>query len=265
MAAQLLAERHGAVLLLQISNPGARNALHPDIYQSGITALRQASDDPAIRAVVLAGQGEHFCAGGNLNRLRENRSKDPAQQAATIDLMHEWISAMRACPKPVIAAVEGAAAGAGFSLVLACDLIIAADNARFVMAYIKIGLTPDGGSSHFLGTRLPYQTAYELITRGQPIGAQRLHALGLVNEICAPGEAVSTALTRAAELSDGPAFALGRIKSLLAAGEHDVLAHQLVRERENFVASLFHHDAGEGIEAFLEKRPPRFNRDAGER
>ena len=73
------------------------------------------------------------------------------------------------------------------------------------------------------------------------------------------------ALTRAAELSDGPAFALGRVKSLLAAGEHDVLAHQLVRERENFVASLFHHDAGEGIEAFLEKRPPRFNRDAGER
>ncbi|MGD9945281.1 MAG: enoyl-CoA hydratase-related protein, partial [Burkholderiaceae bacterium] len=191
-----------------------------------------------------------------------NRSKDPSNQRASIDQMHEWITAIRECPKPVIAAVEGAAAGAGFSLVMACDQIIAADNARFIMAYIKVGLTPDGGGTFFLGTRLPYQTAYELIARGQPIGAARLHAMGVVNEVCPAGSALATALTRAAELADGPAFALGRCKSLLAASERDTLAHQLVRERENFVAALFHADAGEGMDAFLGKRPPRFNAPA---
>jgi enoyl-CoA hydratase/carnithine racemase len=263
MAARLLSERHDAVLVLRISNPEARNAMHPDIYRDGIAAMRAAGNDAGVRAIVLTGEGEHFCAGGNLNRLRENRAKDPAVQTASIDLMHAWVSAIRDCPKPVVAAVEGAAAGAGFSLVLACDLVVAAANARFVMAYVKVGLTCDGGASHFLATRLPYPVAYELLAGGQPVGAARLHELGLVNLVTEPGEAFAAALSRAAELADGPAFALGRIKSLLAAHERETLAHQLVRERENFVASLFHDDAGEGIDAFLARRPPQFNRPPG--
>lgn len=261
--AQLLVERHGAVRLLRISNPGARNALHPDIYRAGVDAFVSAGSDASVRAIVLAGEGEHFCAGGNLNRLRENRSKEPSVQAASIDLLHAWVLAIRDCPKPVIAAVEGAAAGAGFSLVLACDLIVAADDARFAMSYVRIGLTPDGGSSHFLAARLPYTAAYELLACGQPVGAPRLHALGLVNEVVAAGGALDAALVRATQLADGPAFALGRIKSLLAAGERDALARQQVRERDNFVAALFHDDAREGIDAFLAKRPPRFVREAG--
>lgn len=261
MTARLVPERHGAVLQLRISNPEARNALHPDIYRDGVAAMRAAAEDHGLRAVVLCGEGEHFCAGGNVNRLRENRSKDPGEQAASIDLLHEWVAAIRDCPKPVIAAVEGAAAGAGFSLVLACDLVFAADNARFVMAYVRLGLTCDGGASHFLASRLPYPLAYELLAGGQPVGAGRLHALGVVNALTAPGEALGTAMARAAELADGPAFALGRIKSLLAAHEREALAHQLVRERENMVAALFHDDAGEGIDAFLARRPPRFNRE----
>jgi len=265
MAARLLSERHGAVLLLRISNPEARNALHPDVYRDGAAALRAAGEDREVRAVVLAGEGEHFCAGGNLNRLRENRSADPSAQAASVDLLGQWIAAIRDCPRPVIAAVEGAAAGAGFSLALACDLVFAAEDARFVMSYVKVGLTCDGGASHFLATRLPYPLAYELLAGGQAVGAPRLHALGLVNALAPRGEVLALALARAAELADGPAFALGRIKSLLSAHEHDALAHQLVRERDNFVAALFHDDAGEGIDAFLARRPPRFNREAGGR
>lgn len=261
--AQLLVERHGAVRLLRISNPGARNALHPDIYRAGIDAFASAGADASVRTIVLAGDGEHFCAGGNLNRLRENRSQDPSVQAASIDLLHAWVLAIRDCPKPVIAAVEGAAAGAGFSLVLACDIVVAADDARFSMSYVRIGLTPDGGSSHFLSSRLPYPVAYELLACGQPVGAPRLHALGLVNEICASGHALDAALVRATQLADGPAFALGRIKSLLAAGERDALVHQQLRERDNFVAALFHDDAREGIDAFLAKRAPRFVREPG--
>jgi enoyl-CoA hydratase/carnithine racemase len=260
MAARLLATMQDAVLQLTISNPEARNALHPDIYVEGIAALERAAGDPAVRAIVIAGEGEHFCAGGNLNRLRKNRARPPEVQGQSIDTLHAWIAAIRDCPKPVVAAVEGAAAGAGFSLTLACDLIVAAHDARFVMSYIRVGLTPDGGASHWLATRLPYQLAYEILACGHPVGAPRLHALGIVSELTEPGDALRAALARANELADGPAFALGRVKSLLSAGEREALSHQLVRERENFVAALHADDAGEGIAAFLEKRVPRYHR-----
>lgn len=260
MPARLLSATQDAVLRLTLSNPEARNAMHPDMYREGIDVLKRAAADPAVRAITLAGEGDHFCAGGNLHRLRQNRSKPPEIQAESIDALHQWIAAVRECPKPVIAAVEGAAAGAGFSLALACDMIVAAQNARFVMSYIRVGLTPDGGASHWLATRLPYPLAYEILACGHPVPATRLHALGLVSEITEPGDALRAALARARELADGPSFALGRIKSLLAAGEREALAHQFVRERENFVAALRSEDAGEGIAAFLEKRVPRYHR-----
>lgn len=259
MPARLLDERRGAVLVLRISNPGARNALDPDVYSAGIEAFGRAAADPQVRAIVLAGDGDNFCAGGNLNRLRENRSKDPAVQAASIDLLHRWVLAIRDCPKPAIAAVEGAAAGAGFSLVLACDLVVAAHDARFAMSYARIGLTPDGGSTRFLGSRVPYPLAYEWLAGGGPIAAARLHAAGLVNELVEPGSALDAALSRAERLARGPAFALARIKSLLSDDERAALVHRQQRERDAFVAALFHDDAAEGIAAFLEKRAPRFS------
>src|SRR5207249_3705226 len=124
---------------------GMRNALHPDIYRTGTEALNRAAEDPGIGAVVLAGEGGTFCSGGNLRRLKENRGKSASVQHESITGFHDWIRALRRCPKPIVAAVEGAAAGAGFSLALACDLIVAAREARFVMAYVKVGLSPDGG------------------------------------------------------------------------------------------------------------------------
>jgi enoyl-CoA hydratase/carnithine racemase len=258
VAARLLATTQDAILRLTLSNPAARNALHPDIYRDGIAAIAAAATDPDVRAIVVCGEGSHFCAGGNLNRLEANRAQPPAVQAASIDLLHAWIRAIRDCPKPVIAAIEGVAAGAGFSLALACDLVVAATDARFLMAYVKVGLTPDGGGSHWLIERLPYPLAYEILATGRPVDAQRLHALGLVNQLAEPGTALSCALTRAGELAGGPAHALGRIKSLLQSGERERLARQLDRERDEFVDALHHDDAGEGIRAFLEKRPPRY-------
>jgi len=257
--ARLLEEHRGAVLVLRISNPGARNALHPDVYSAGVESFTRAAADPQVRAVVLAGDGAHFCAGGNLNRLRENRSKDRTVQAASIDLLHAWIRAIRECPKPVIAAVEGAAAGAGFSLVLACDLVVAAHDARFAMSYVRIGLTPDGGSSWLLGSRVPYPLAYEWLSLGEPICAARLHAAGLVNALVEPGSALDAALVRAHRLARGPAFALAGIKALLTDDAHEALVRRQQRERDTFVAALAHDDAGEGIAAFLEKRAPRFH------
>jgi enoyl-CoA hydratase/carnithine racemase len=263
MNAQLLVDRHGPVLQLTLSNPAARNALHPDMYATGTQALQSATTDPAIRAVVLAGDGEMFCAGGNVNRLRENRAQPPAVQRNSIDALHGWIRALRDCPKPVIAAVEGAAAGAGFSLVLACDLVVAAEDARFVMAYVKIGVTPDGGATFALGERVPYPLAYEWIATGRPVPAGRLAELGLVNRLVPSGTARAAALDWANELAAGPSAVLGRVKRLLSQAGAARLQAQLEAERESFVASLHEPDAGEGLDAFLARRSPLFNQRKG--
>ncbi len=203
MAAELLASRPAeseSTLVLTLSNPGARNAMHPDMYAAGIEAMNTAERDASIGAVVITGADQFFCAGGNLNRLLENRAKDPSVQAQSIDLLGEWIAALQASSKPVIAAVEGAAAGAGFSLALACDLIVAADDAKFVMSYARVGLTPDGGGSWFLARALPRQIATEVLIEGKPIAAQRLFDLGVVNRLAKPGAVRDTAIAWADDL-----------------------------------------------------------------
>jgi len=256
---RLLVERHGPILRLTLSNPQARNALHPGMYDTGMRAIAEATDDPGIRAIVLAGEGEMFCAGGNVNRLLENRTQPKDVQRASIDRLHAWVRAIRACPKPVIAAVEGAAAGAGFSLVLASDLVVAAEDARFVMAYVKIGVSPDGGATLALGGRIPHALAFEWVATGKPVGAARLADLGLVNRVVARGEAVPNAMALATELADGPSIVIGRIKRLLSRAEAERLQAHLDAEREAFTDSLHEPDAGEGLEAFLQRRTPRFN------
>lgn len=258
MSAELQASRRDATLILTLSNPGAKNALHPDMYAAAIEALSTAERDVSIRAVILTGADNFFCAGGNLNCLLENRSKDPAEQAASIDHLHGWIEALRACPKPVIAAVEGAAAGAGFSLALACDLIVAGASAKFVMAYVKVGLTPDGGASWFLARALPRQLASEILMEGKPILAPRLHELGLVNKVVPDGGALDAALAWAEELAALSPNAVERIKSLIGDAQGNSLDRHFEAEKHNFVESLHHRDAQEGISAFLEKRKPRY-------
>ncbi len=260
--ARLIVERDARVLRLTLSNPTARNALHPDMYAAGRRAFESARTDPDVRAVVLAGEGDVFCAGGNLRRLLENRDKDPALQYASIDAMHAWVRAIRACDKPVVAAVEGAAAGAGFSLVLACDQVVAAEDASFTMAYVKVGLSPDGGATHGLATRLPYPLAFELACTGAPVGAPRLHALGVVNRVVPRGQALAGAMELARAFADGPPRVIARIKRLLDGAAAPGLPAHLDRERDAFLDSLFDTDAGEGIRAFLDKRKPRFGGDS---
>jgi enoyl-CoA hydratase/carnithine racemase len=256
MSAELQASRRDATLILTLSNPGAKNALHPDMYAAAIETLSTAERDESIRAVVLTGADDFFCAGGNLNRLLENRALAKSVQADSIDHLHGWIDALRACPKPVIAAVEGAAAGAGFSLALACDLIVAGTSAKFVMAYVKVGLTPDGGGSWSIARALPRQLATEILLEGKAILAPRLHALGLVNRVVPDGSALEAALAWADELAQLSPHAMERIKGLLAHAEDHSLAQHLEAEKHSFVESLHHRDSQEGISAFLEKRKP---------
>ncbi|MDB5794456.1 MAG: enoyl-CoA hydratase [Noviherbaspirillum sp.] len=258
MSAELQASRRDATLILTLSNPGQRNALHPDMYAAAIETLSTAERDTSIRAVVLTGADNFFCAGGNLNRLLENRAKDQSAQAESLDSLHGWIQAMRDCPKPVIAAVEGAAAGAGFSLALACDMIVAGATAKFVMAYARVGLTPDGGGSWFLSQALPRQLATEILIEGKPVMASRLHELGLVNRLVDDGSALDTALAWADEIAVLSPNAVEGIKSLIQEAQGNSLARHLDVEKRSFVERLHHRDAQEGISAFLEKRKPQY-------
>jgi len=258
MTAQLLSTRVESTLVLTISNPEARNALHPDIYAAWLEALDTAADDSELRAVVITGADGVFCAGGNLNRLLGNRSKPPSVQAESIETLNHLVETLHAFPKPVIAAVEGPAAGAGFSLVLACDFVVAASDAKFVMAYVKVGLTPDGGGSYELARALPRQLASELMMEGKPVDAARLAQFGLVNRVVPPGQALTEALRLGEVLAGQSPHAMGRIKGLINLAGTASLTEHLAAERDSFVAALHHQDGGEGISAFLEKRKPRY-------
>ena len=258
MAAELRSTVEGRTMVLTISNPEHRNALGPEMYAAGVEALNVAESNADVHCVVLTGEGEAFCAGGNLQRLQANRQQPPEVQAQSIEGLHQWIETIRTYPKPIIAAVEGAAAGAGFSLALSCDMVVAARDAIFLMAYSNVALSPDGGASWSLAHTVPRPLATELLMCGDKITAERLHALGLVNRLSNPGDALGTALQLADRLNQRAPNALASIKELLSDAAHQTLSQHLNSERDHFVKNLHHPNAGEGIAAFLEKRAPRY-------
>jgi enoyl-CoA hydratase/carnithine racemase len=258
MPSELLTERQGAVLILTISDPDSRNALSEAVITAGIEALSTAESDDEIRAMVLRGAGEHFCAGGNLQGLQARRQAGPPAQARMLDLLHQWIEALRACPKPVIAAVEGAAAGAGFSLALACDLIVASDEARFMLSHAKLGLTPDGGATWHLMKALPRAAVQQMVWLAEPAPARQLHGWGVVQTLSAPGRALADAVAIGERLAQMAPNAVAGGKELLNDAQGRDLAAQLQAERDQFLRTLFHANGGEGLQAALAKRAPKF-------
>ncbi len=256
----LLCERKGRILLLTMNNPEARNALGPAIWVPLIDELVRTASDPSIGVAVLTGAGGVFSSGGDLNRMQENRKKGPSFADARLLMMNDLVQHLRSYPKPVIAAVEGAAAGAGFSLALACDFIVAADDVKFFVAQVKVGITPDGGISAALARTLPPQMLSELFLGGGIIQPEALRSFGLVNRTCPKGEALQTALDFAEKLAKGPARAMARIKYLIEEAYKNELSAQLDLERQLVVESIYDDECGEGIEAFFSKRPAVFNR-----
>jgi enoyl-CoA hydratase/carnithine racemase len=259
MTAQLLSTSEGQTLVLTLSNPEFRNALGPEMYAAGVEALSVAESSPDVRSVVITGANGLFSAGGNLQRLQNNRQLPPEHQAQSIEGLHNWIEAIRTFPKPVVAAVEGPAAGAGFSLALACDMIVAARNSVFVMAYSSIALSPDGGGSWSLSRTMPRQLATELLMCGERIGAERLQQLGVVNRLAEAGQALQQALDLCQKINARAPNALASIKELMADADGSSLNAQLARERDHFVKNLHHANAGIGISAFLNKQNPQYN------
>jgi enoyl-CoA hydratase/carnithine racemase len=258
MPSELLSERRGPALILTISDPATRNTLSPQVYAAGVEALNTADADDSLRCVVLRGEGSHFCAGGDLQRLASTRAGPPDQVRAGIERFHAFVLALREYPKPVIAAVEGHAAGGGCSLVLACDLVIAAESARFTMSYGRSGLSPDGGGTYHLAHALPRALALQLLWLPEPMSAQQWHALGLVNAVTPDGQALAEALAWAERLSRTASNAVASAKTLVEHARSRTLREQLDAERDQFVPNLQHDNAAEGLRAFFDKRAPRF-------
>ena len=258
MPSELLTERDGAVLLLTISDPATRNTLSAQVLSGGIETLGVAESDSGITSVVLRGAGAHFCAGGNVRGLAERRDAGCAAQRQMIEHLHQFIETLRSFPKPVIAAVEGAAAGAGFGLALACDLIVAAEDARFTLSYGRLGLSPDAATTWNLLQSVPRSLAQRMIWLAEPIGAQELQTLGVVGWLAPSGQARAEAMRVAAQLGTMAPNALASAKELVQQAPSRTLHQQLAAERDHFIDNLFHANGGEGLQAFFDKRSPRF-------
>jgi len=249
----------GDRLVVVNCNARRRGALSPDLYAALHEALAAAAA-PRLRALILTSEGEYFCAGGDLTTLAGRRALPEAERRARIEALHDLLRALRACPVPVIAAVEGGAAGAGASLALACDLIVAAEGAQFTAAYVRAGLVPDGGLTAALARLVPRPLAMEMCLLGRPVAAGRLLALGAINAVVPRGETLAEAMRLADLLAAGPRGAQGEIRRLVARAYESGEAAQMDAEAEAMARALGGDEAAEGIAAALAKRRPEFGR-----
>ena len=238
---------------LSIVNPAQRNALRPEISRALAAALRQASDSADCRVVVLNGSGDTFCSGGDVRAIAEQQCRPASEQVERLGAINDLVRALRRCRRPVIAAVEGHAAGAGASIALACDLIVASRDARFAIAHVRLGIAPDGGATLAIPRALPLQMATEWLMTGAPMTAERLHAAGLVNRLTAPGEAIAEAIRVATELARQAPAALTAIKGLVTQATLPDLDAQLERERDAFVSTMFEQESRSLAAKFLQR------------
>ena len=264
MAGELIKlSKQGAVGIITLNRPEARNALNPKMFQELGSAI-QGCRDPDMRAVIITGSGGSFCAGADVkdfvNQLENSGPEGLHEHLKHLaDAFHrDVIIPIRQLDKPVIASIDGVAAGGGLSLALACDLRIASDSARFLMAYGNIGATADGGSTYLLPRLIGTARAMELYLSDQPIGAQRALDLGLLNQVFPAAELEQSTLEFAARLAQGPTVAYGRVKALFDSSWDASLAGQLDAETEYISNITMTADFQEGIKAFAEKRSPRF-------
>jgi enoyl-CoA hydratase/carnithine racemase len=256
---RVTAERRGAVLLVRLDGEATRNALGPTVYEDVRSHIVHAGTEPGVGAVVITGSGPFFSSGGNVSSLLNSAKETLSNASSNTDKLNAMIMSIVECGKPVIAAVEGGAAGAGFALALACDVIIASERANFTASYVRVGLSPDGGMTHFLRTALPRQLVLEICMLGQRVPATRLAAAGLVNRITEEGGALRAALELGGELSEGPSEAIANIKRLINAAPGNDLPTHLEVEARAINLARFGAEAKEGLSAFLERRRPRYH------
>jgi 2-(1,2-epoxy-1,2-dihydrophenyl)acetyl-CoA isomerase len=252
----LVVERHDAVCLVTLNRPRVLNVLDERLADALVATFAGIADDPAVRAVVLAGAGRSFMAGGDLTRFYADLDGAPATAALLIDRFHALMLTIKAMRQPVIAAVQGPVAGGGVGLALACDLVIAAEDATFLSAYTKLGTSPDGGTTWSLAKLLGPRRALEFILYNEPMDAATALQLGLVNQVVAGSRLVETAMERANLLARSSATAVASVKRLVYAAAASTFDDQLDREKQAFVAAAGTDDFRNRIRAFVEKRAP---------
>lgn len=250
------------VAWITLDRPAAMNALNAQMSRELFDVANRCGSDRSVRAAVLAGAGDRaFCAGGDV--------ADFAKHADTVDLLikkmtghlHLAVSRFAWMRAPLIAAVNGVAAGAGLSLVAFCDLAIAADSAKFTSAYTKIGFTPDGSSSYFLSRILGPRRTLELYLTNRVLSAQEALDWGLVNRVVPTATLMEEVGRLATELANGPTRAFGGVKKLIQMAPNDTLESQMERETRTIVEMSTSVDGREGVRAFVEKRKPKFSGD----
>jgi 2-(1,2-epoxy-1,2-dihydrophenyl)acetyl-CoA isomerase len=252
-------QRRGAVAHLELHRPDALNAWTPDMGRELLAAVRGAGADDEVRAVLLTGAGRAFCAGADVKVPRELTPDGvPDLHTRLEKIYNPIILELRRMPKPVVAGVHGAAAGLGFALALAADLVVAARSASFLLAFVRLGVIPDGGSLSHLAARVGSVRAAQLAMLGEKLPAATAFEWGLVNEVVDDEELPAAALALAERLAEGPTVALASMKEVLGAVSADRLEEHLALEARLQQRQAPTADYAEGVAAFKEKRPPRF-------
>jgi 2-(1,2-epoxy-1,2-dihydrophenyl)acetyl-CoA isomerase len=251
----ILVDTHPFYRQITLNRPDRLNALQPEMAEAILAALDDAQEDEACRAVLLTGAGRGFCSGQDLTAIVD---ADPDDIADLLDSYHPVIEKIRDLPLPVIAAVNGVAAGAGCNLALACDIVIAARSANFVQAFSRIGLIPDCGGTWFLPRLVGTARARALMMLAEPLPAETAAEWGMIWQVVDDERLMPEAQALTARLASGPTVALGLIKQALDESADNDLADQLDLERDLQIEAAETQDHAEGVRAFLEKRPPAF-------
>ena len=254
----VVVERTGSVAVVRMNRPDRMNAYDFEMGKELLEAVLSLGADPLVRCLVLTGTGKAFCAGGDVSMMGTFTGGAEARFLELTVHLHGFIASLRRCPKPVISAVNGVAAGAGFSFALAGDITLAARSARFTLAYQNIGLSPDGGASYFLARALGTQRAMELTLTGRTLSAEEAAAWGLVQKVFPDDSFQAEVAALAAEVASGPTLAYAKAKELYNRALCQPLETQMEDERQRIAASSATADFRDGIRAFLDKRKPEF-------
>ena len=259
----LLEEKNGPITTLVFNRPDIRNALTKDMKDSLSSALHRIAQDDTVKVVVLTGKGQHFMAGGDLNTMQKtlNLRKEEIKDyfLKRIYDLNPIITCLQQMPKPVIASVSGAAAGAGVSMALACDLIVAEQSSYFMLGYCKIGTTPDGGATYNLTQCVGIKKAMELSLLGDKVKASTAQQIGIVNYVAKDGGLRSETDTLSSRLANGPTRVYARTKRLLYGSLKNELQSQLQNEATSFSECAIEPDFKEGVKAFFDKKNPEFS------
>jgi len=247
------------VATVTLNRPESLNAFNPKLSEDLLLCLLECEERKDVRAVVITGAGKAFCAGGDVKGMAGELDKSPSQFLKRVTHnLHAAISSITRMEKPVIAAVNGVAAGAGFSLAIACDMALASESARFTMAYTRIGLVPDGSSTYMLPRLIGLRKALELIYTNKVLSAKEAKELGLINRVIEDQNFSPEVEKFASELAKGPTLAFGLAKRLMQLGVNETLETQMENEREFIAKASKSEDFREGVLSFLEKREPGF-------